>query len=75
TTPGPSTCLPSTTDNEMGRRLRRRPITKDRGELVELGGMAPASRGAVFSDGWDDGVTALVGIADREWSRRGGEAA
>ncbi|MFF8648419.1 hypothetical protein ACF06D_09265 [Streptomyces griseoluteus] len=47
-------------------------------EVVELGGMAPASRGAVFSDGWDDGVRvvseALVGIADREWSGRGGEA-
>ncbi|MFE0449135.1 hypothetical protein [Streptomyces fungicidicus] len=47
--------------------------------MVELGGMAPASRGAVFSDGWDDGVTAvseaLVGIADREWSRRGGPSA
>lgn len=33
----------------------------------------------MFSDGWDDGVTAvseaLVGIADREWSRRGGRSA
>lgn len=46
---------------------------------VELGGMAPASRGAVFSDGWYDGVTAvseaLVRIADREWSRHGGPSA
>ncbi|MFB7560703.1 hypothetical protein [Streptomyces brevispora] len=45
-------------------------------QVVELGGMAPASRGALFSDGWDDGVRAvgeaLVGIADREWSQRGG---
>lgn len=42
---------------------------------VELYAVAPASQGSVFSDGWDDGVTvvseALVGIADREWSRRG----
>lgn len=48
-------------------------------EVVELGGMAPASRGALFADGWDDGVTAvseaLVGIADRDWSRRGGRSA
>ncbi|MFF1505330.1 hypothetical protein ACFVZR_37140 [Streptomyces sp. NPDC058316] len=43
-------------------------------EVVELGGMASASRGPVFEDGWDEGVTAvseaLVGIADRDWSRR-----
>lgn len=36
--------------------------------------MAPASHGAVFADGWDEGVTAvgeaLVGIADRDWARR-----
>ncbi|MER5996423.1 hypothetical protein [Streptomyces viridosporus] len=48
-------------------------------EVVELGCMAPASRGAVFADGWDGGVTAvseaLVGIADREWVRRGGRSA
>jgi hypothetical protein len=31
TTPGPSTCPVSATDNEMGPRLRRRPITKGRG--------------------------------------------
>ncbi|MFD4144291.1 hypothetical protein [Streptomyces sp. NPDC058572] len=24
-------------------------------EVVELGGIAPASRGSLFSDGWDDG--------------------
>lgn len=38
--------------------------------------MASRSRGPVFEDGWDDGVRAvseaLVGIADRDWSRRGG---
>lgn len=48
-------------------------------EVVELGGMAPRSCGPVFGDGWDDGVTAvseaLVGIADREWVRRGGRSA
>ncbi|MDV9187654.1 hypothetical protein R6L23_05365 [Streptomyces sp. SR27] len=48
-------------------------------EIVELDGMAPASRGEAFEDGWDAGVTAvseaLVGIADRDWSRRGGRSA
>ncbi|THA36050.1 hypothetical protein E6R18_01410 [Streptomyces sp. A1277] len=48
-------------------------------EVVELGGMAPRPRGPEFGDGWDKGVTAvseaLVGIADREWSRRGGRSA
>ncbi|MFF7803037.1 hypothetical protein [Streptomyces olivaceus] len=42
-------------------------------QVVELGGMAPRSRGPEFEDGWDSGVTAvseaLMGIADREWSR------
>ncbi|MEU8877839.1 hypothetical protein AB0D24_43250 [Streptomyces javensis] len=41
--------------------------------------MASASRGSLFADGRDDGVRAvseaLVGIADREWSRRGGQSA
>ncbi|MER7960136.1 hypothetical protein [Streptomyces sp. NPDC096030] len=48
-------------------------------EAVELDGMAPASRGPLFADGWDEGVTAvseaLVGIAGRDWSRRGGRSA
>lgn len=48
-------------------------------EVVELDGMAPASRGTVFADGCDEGVTvvseALVGIADRDWDRRGGRSA
>ncbi|MFD3424255.1 hypothetical protein [Streptomyces decoyicus] len=48
-------------------------------EVVELDGMAPASSGPGFADGWDEGVMAvsepLVGIADRDWSRRGGRSA
>ncbi|MFE5662225.1 hypothetical protein ACFQ9H_39295 [Streptomyces sp. NPDC056517] len=48
-------------------------------EVVELDGMAPASRGcAVFADGWDEGVMAvseaLGGIAGRDWPRRGGRS-
>ncbi|MCF3177959.1 hypothetical protein IPZ61_32185 [Streptomyces sioyaensis] len=39
----------------------------------------PASSGPGFEDGWDEGVmavsAALVGIADRDWSRRGGRSA
>ncbi|MFD4341823.1 hypothetical protein ACFWPP_32145 [Streptomyces anulatus] len=48
-------------------------------EVAELAGMAPDSRGSVFEDGWDDAVRAvseaLVGIADRGWSRRSGRSA
>ncbi|MEV3958402.1 hypothetical protein [Streptomyces albogriseolus] len=48
-------------------------------QVVELDGMAPASRGELFEDGWDEGVRAvseaLVGIADRGWARRGGRSA
>jgi L-alanine-DL-glutamate epimerase-like enolase superfamily enzyme len=48
-------------------------------EVVELGGMAPAFRGAVFADGGDSGVAAvseaLAGIRDRDWARRGGRSA
>ncbi|GGV51012.1 hypothetical protein [Streptomyces spectabilis] len=48
-------------------------------EVVELGGRAPASRSPLFSDGWDDGVTAaseaLVGIPNRDWSRSDGRSA
>ncbi|WP_329182315.1 hypothetical protein OG754_40730 (plasmid) [Streptomyces decoyicus] len=47
-------------------------------EVVELDGMAPASSDPVCADGWDEGVMAvseaLVGIADRDWSRRGERA-
>ncbi|GLW19863.1 hypothetical protein Stsp01_66060 [Streptomyces sp. NBRC 13847] len=48
-------------------------------EVVELDGMAPAFSGPGFADGWDEGVMAVsevvVGIADRDWSRRGGRSA
>ncbi|MFJ7209785.1 hypothetical protein ACIQWR_40440 [Streptomyces sp. NPDC098789] len=50
-----------------------------RSGVVELEGMAPAARGAVFSDGWDEGVAAvseaLVSIADQGWAQRGGRSA
>ncbi|MEV8092705.1 hypothetical protein [Streptomyces nigra] len=53
-------------------------VTGAQRQVVELGGRAPACRGWLFSDGWDGGGTvvseALVGIADREWSRRGGRS-
>jgi hypothetical protein len=53
-------------------------ITGAQSEVVELDGMAPASRGTVFADGWDGGVVAVseavVGIADRDWAQRGGRS-
>ncbi|MEU1312468.1 hypothetical protein ABZ419_26755 [Streptomyces cinnamoneus] len=49
------------------------------GAQCELDGMVPASQGARFADGWDEGVAAvseaLVGIVDRDWARRGGRSA
>ncbi|MFH8371821.1 hypothetical protein [Streptomyces sp. NPDC018031] len=51
-------------------------VAGSQSEVVELDGMAPASRGALFAEGWDEGVTAvseaLVGIAHRDWARLGG---
>ncbi|MEW2546840.1 hypothetical protein AB0910_13855 [Streptomyces sp. NPDC047002] len=59
--------------------LEARAVAGAQCQVVELGGVAPASRGSLFAYGWDDGVRAvseaLVGIADREWSRRGGRLA
>lgn len=48
-------------------------------EVVELDSMTPASRGSVFEDSWDKGVAAmseaLMDIADRDWTQRGGRSA
>ncbi|MFJ6907076.1 hypothetical protein [Streptomyces griseoluteus] len=71
--------VPASEADDLVAALEAGAVAGAQCEVVELGGMAPASRGAVFSDGWDDGVTAvseaLVGVADREWSRRGGPSA
>ncbi|MFG3122026.1 hypothetical protein ACGFYO_08490 [Streptomyces sp. NPDC048201] len=71
--------VPASDANDLVTPLGAGAVAGAQCEVVEQGGMTPASRGAVFSDGWDDGVTAvseaLVGIADREWSRRGSRSA
>ncbi|MFH8753818.1 hypothetical protein ACH4GK_42225 [Streptomyces rimosus] len=71
--------VPASEADDLVAALEAGAVAGAHSEVVELGGMAPASRGAVFADGWDDGVTAvseaLVGIADRDCSRRGGRSA
>ncbi|WP_432246627.1 hypothetical protein ACRAR1_00005 [Streptomyces sanyensis] len=64
--------MPASEADDLVAALEAGAVAGAQCQVVELGGMAPASRGAVFADGWDDGVTAvseaLVGIAEREWS-------
>ncbi|MDJ0465454.1 hypothetical protein [Streptomyces sp. H27-C3] len=71
--------VPASEADGLVAALEAGAVAGARSEVVELDGMAPASRGPVFEDGWDDGVTAvseaLVGIADRDWVRRGGRSA
>ncbi|WP_275562514.1 MULTISPECIES: hypothetical protein [unclassified Streptomyces] len=71
--------VPASEADDLVAALEAGAVAGAQCEVVELGGMAPASRGALFADGWDEGVgavsEALVGIADREWSRRGGRSA
>ncbi|MFJ8495457.1 hypothetical protein ACIRBZ_45100 [Streptomyces sp. NPDC094038] len=71
--------VPSSEADDLVAALEAGAVAGAQCEVVELGGMAPASRGSLFADGWDDGVRAvreaLVGIADREWPRRDGRSA
>ncbi|WP_079170839.1 hypothetical protein [Streptomyces sp. CC53] len=71
--------VPASEADDLVAALEAGAVAGAQCEVVELGGMTPASRGEVFEDGWDEGVAtvseALVGIADREWSRRGGRSA
>ncbi|MEJ8653706.1 hypothetical protein WKI65_38090 [Streptomyces sp. MS1.AVA.3] len=70
--------VPASEADDLVAALEAGAVAGAQSEVVELDGMAPASRGEVFADGWDDGVTAvseaLVGIADRDWTRRGGRS-
>ncbi|MFF2331153.1 MULTISPECIES: hypothetical protein [unclassified Streptomyces] len=70
--------VPASEADDLVAALETGAVAGAQSEVVELDGMAPASRGEVFADGWDEGVTAvseaLVGIADRDWSRRGGRS-
>lgn len=71
--------VPASEADDLVAALEAGAVAGAQSEVVELDGMAPASRGELFADGWDEGVTAVseavVGIADRDWSRRGGRSA
>ncbi|MFF5860750.1 hypothetical protein ACFY8B_35025 [Streptomyces sp. NPDC012751] len=71
--------VPASEADDLVAALEAGAVAGAQCQVVKLDGMAPASRGSLFADGWDDGVRAvsevLVGIADREWSRRGGRSA
>lgn len=71
--------VPASEADDLVAALEAGAVAGAQSEVVELDGMASASRGELFADGWDEGVTAaseaLVGIADRDWSRRGGRSA
>ncbi|MDX3329312.1 MULTISPECIES: hypothetical protein [unclassified Streptomyces] len=71
--------VPASEADDLVASLEAGAVAGAQSEVVELDGMAPRSRGPEFGGGWDGGVTAvseaLVGIADREWSRRGGRSA
>ncbi|MGW2299205.1 hypothetical protein [Streptomyces violaceorubidus] len=64
--------VPASEADDLVAALEAGAVAGAQSEVVEREGMAPASRGELFADGWDDGVRvvseALVGIADREWS-------
>ncbi|MFJ5635339.1 hypothetical protein ACIQF5_22220 [Streptomyces goshikiensis] len=70
--------VPAAEADELVAALEAGAVAGAQSQVVELDGMATRSRGPVFEDGWDAGVRAvseaLVGIADRDWSRRGGRA-
>ncbi|MEU3349813.1 hypothetical protein ABZ723_33440 [Streptomyces sp. NPDC006700] len=71
--------VPAAEADDLVAALEASAVAGAQSEVVELDGMAPASQGARFADGWDEGVAvvseALVGIADRDWVRRGGRPA
>lgn len=71
--------VPASEADDLVAVLEAGAVAGAQSEVVELDGMAPRSRGPEFGDGWNGGVTAvsesLVGITDREWSRRGGRSA
>ncbi|MGC5041032.1 hypothetical protein ACLQ2C_36455 [Streptomyces sp. DT73] len=71
--------VPASEADDLVAALEAGAVAGAQCQVVELDGMVPASRGSLFADGWDEGVSAvseaLVGIADREWSRRGGRSA
>ncbi|MFD4756422.1 hypothetical protein [Streptomyces sp. NPDC058426] len=71
--------VPASEADDLVAALLAGAVAGAQSEVVELEGTGPRSRGPVYEDGWDDGVEtvseALVGIADRDWSRRRGRSA
>ncbi|MEU3188975.1 hypothetical protein ABZ707_32950 [Streptomyces sp. NPDC006923] len=71
--------VPASKADDLVAALEAGAVAGAQCQVVELDSMAPRPHGPEFEDGWDTGVTAvseaLVGIADREWSRRGGRSA
>ncbi|MDJ1645226.1 hypothetical protein [Streptomyces pakalii] len=71
--------VPASEADDLVAALEAGAVAGAQSQVVELDGMAPASRGVLFENGWDEGVRtvseALVGIADREWPRHGGRTA
>nr|MDT0521339.1 hypothetical protein [Streptomyces sp. DSM 41633] len=70
--------VPAAEADDLVAALEAGAVAGAQSEVVELDGMAPASRGALFANGWDEGVAAaceaLVGIAGRDWTRRSGRS-
>lgn len=71
--------MPASEADDLVAAVEAGAVAGAQDEVVELGGTGPRAQGPVFRDGWDEGVRvvseALVRIADREWSRRGGRSA
>ncbi|MFJ5561529.1 hypothetical protein ACIQCD_29945 [Streptomyces sp. NPDC093250] len=71
--------VPVAEADDLVADLEASAATGAQSEVVELDGIAPASQGARFADGWDEGVAAaseaLVGITHRDWVRHGGRSA
>jgi hypothetical protein len=71
--------VPAAEADDLVAALEAGAVAGAQSEVVELDGMAPASQGVRFADGWDEGVMAvskaLVGIVDRDWARLGGRSA
>ncbi|MFF7335697.1 hypothetical protein [Streptomyces sp. NPDC008150] len=69
--------VPASEADDLVATLEAGAVAGAQCQVVELDGMAPRPRGAEFENG--KGVAAvseaLGGIADREWSRRGGRSA
>ncbi|MCW7947394.1 hypothetical protein AAW14_37035 [Streptomyces hygroscopicus] len=61
--------VPASEADDLVAALEAGAVAGAQCQVVELGGMAPASRGSLFSDGWDDGVTA---VSEPWWASRTG---